>query len=187
MLNKVVISTADGFLIPCAPDLFSVYGIRNIGKALGLWKREFETAYKLLSDNKRSAFPNDFVRLLGYTIYNAKRYTGQANRWNLAVGHLNYAKQLPGVIRTFVPLEVRSIIEDKLMAAPIGGTAVMHSHNIAASMAQKYHMPIWRLPAFADLDPSDVMTIRGNKATYEDTKHEYYTFSQDLLARLEAL
>jgi cellulose biosynthesis protein BcsQ len=57
MLNKVIISTADGFLIPCMPDLFSVYGIRNIGKALGLWKKEFLTIYNLLSEHKRTSFP----------------------------------------------------------------------------------------------------------------------------------
>jgi cellulose biosynthesis protein BcsQ len=186
-LNKVVISTADGFLIPCAPDLFSVYGIRNIGKALGYWKKEFETIYQLLSESKRAAFPAKFVRLLGYTIYNAKRYSGQANKWNLAVGHLNYARQLPKVIRTFVPADVRDAFDDIVMAEPIGGTAVMHSHNTAASMAQKYHLPIWKLPSFAGLDTADALTIRGNKAPYEATKSAYKKFSEALLARMEAL
>jgi cellulose biosynthesis protein BcsQ len=186
-LNKVVISTADGFLIPCAPDLFSVYGIRNIGKALGLWKREFDTIYQLLSEAKRSAFPEKFVRLLGYTIYNAKRYSSQSNRWNLAAGQLNYAKQLPRVIRTFVPPEVRDAFSDKVMAEPIGGDAVMHSHSTAVSMAQKYHLPIWKLPAFDGLDAKDAQTIRGNRASYEATRGAYEVFCDDLLERMEAL
>jgi len=37
-LNKVIISTVDGFFVPASPDLFSLYGIRNIGKALSAWK-----------------------------------------------------------------------------------------------------------------------------------------------------
>ena len=181
-LNKVVISTADGFLIPCAPDLFSVYGIRNIGKALGYWKKEFETIYQLLSESKRAAFPDTFVRLLGYTIYNAKRYSGQSNRWNLATGHLNYARQLPKVIRTFVPPEVRSAFDDKVMAEPIGGTAVMHSHNTLVSMAQKYHLPMWKLPS-----SGDAPTISGNRQSYEGTKEAYQRFAEALLERTEAL
>jgi cellulose biosynthesis protein BcsQ len=185
-LNKVVISTADGFLIPCAPDLFSVYGIRNIGNALGYWKKEFETIYQLLSESKRAAFPAEFVRLLGYTIYNAKRYSGQ-NKWNLAVGHLNYARQLPKAIRTFVPPEVRNAFEESTMATPIGETAVMHSHNTAAAMAQKYHCPIWKLPAFACLEKDDAMTIKGNRASYEATREAYKEFSKALLARMETL
>ncbi|TOA93110.1 hypothetical protein CGK16_24495, partial [Vibrio parahaemolyticus] len=42
-LNKVIISNADAFMIPCAPDMFSDYGIKNIGNALRAWKREFDT------------------------------------------------------------------------------------------------------------------------------------------------
>jgi cellulose biosynthesis protein BcsQ len=42
-LNKVIISTTDGFLIPCMPDMFSLYGIRNIGNALGDWKKQWIT------------------------------------------------------------------------------------------------------------------------------------------------
>lgn len=186
-LNKVVISTADGFLIPCAPDLFSVYGIRNIGKALGYWKKEFETIYQLLSESKRAAFPDKFVRLLGYTIYNAKRYSGQANRWNLATGHLNYARQLPKAIRTFVPAEVREAFDEKTMAEPIGGTAVMHSHNTLVAMAQKYHLPIWKLPSSNSLTPEDASTIRGNRASYEGTLADYAKFTKALLERAEAL
>ena len=33
-LNKAIISLVDGFLIPCNPDMFSLYGIRNIGNSL---------------------------------------------------------------------------------------------------------------------------------------------------------
>ncbi len=34
LLNKVILSTVDHFLIPCNPDLFSVYGVRNIGNSI---------------------------------------------------------------------------------------------------------------------------------------------------------
>jgi cellulose biosynthesis protein BcsQ len=47
ILNKVVISTMTGFVIPCGPDIFSIYGIRNIGRALSRWKHEFATLYAL--------------------------------------------------------------------------------------------------------------------------------------------
>ena len=74
-LNKVIISTVDGFLVPCLPDMFSLYGIRNIGNALRKWQSDFNSMYSLLSDEKRGKFPSSFVHFLGYTIYNAKKYT----------------------------------------------------------------------------------------------------------------
>jgi hypothetical protein len=187
MLNKVIISTADGFLIPCMPDLFSLYGIRNIGKALGIWEKEFETIYHLLSDQKRAAFPEHFVRLLGFTIYNAKKYSGQNRPWDLAAGHYNYARQIPQAITQFVPDDIRNSLPLEIMSEPIGLTAVMHSHNTLPSMAQKYHLPIWLLPNCDQLESGDAMTIRGNRQNYESTQAGYHAFVSDLLSRLASL
>ena len=184
MLNKVIISTADGFVIPCMPDLFSLYGIRNIGKALGAWKKEFETIYNLLSDHKRIAFPANFVRLIGFTIYNAKKFAGQNRPWDLATAHYNYACQIPVAITTFIPSDILSGVDPTLMAQPIGGMGVMHSHNTLPSMAQKYHLPIWRLPSSPSLEAKDAMTIRGNRANYEATGPAYRSFVVDLINRL---
>ena len=86
-LNKLIISTVDGFLIPALPDMFSLYGIRNIGNSLKQWKKEFSTIYTLISDDKRKKFPPKFVRFLGYTIYNAKKIY-RANRLGFSTSSL---------------------------------------------------------------------------------------------------
>ena len=36
IMNKTIISTVDGFFIPTFPDMFSLYGIKNIGNSLAL-------------------------------------------------------------------------------------------------------------------------------------------------------
>lgn len=186
ILNKILISTADAFLVPCTPDMFSLYGIRNIGKALGKWKTEFDTMYSLLSDAKREYFPFNFVRCLGFTIYNAKKYSGTANPWNLAIAHYNYAQQIPPTINEFLPPEVLSSLPDEKRSVPIGETAVMHSHTTLAAMAQKYRTAIWRVPSI-DLETGDRGTIMGNRSRYEETQNGYHRFAKDLLERMQAL
>ncbi len=187
-LNKVIISTTDGFLIPCMPDMFSLYGIRNIGNALALWKKQFDTIFHLLSDEKRRSFPEKFVRLLGFTIYNAKRYTSPGKPWNLATAHYNYAMKVPAAIESFIPSEVRQHIDPKIMSHPVGEQAIMHSHNTFPSMAQKYHMPMWMIPANANLETYDEKsTVRGNRTKFEETKNNYIAFAQDLLKRIDTL
>ena len=79
ILNKVIISTVDGFLIPCMPDMFSLYGIQNIGRALKRWKSDFNTISNLLSDAKLSYFPEKFVSFLGFTIFNAGDIPAEAS------------------------------------------------------------------------------------------------------------
>lgn len=127
VLNKVIISTVDGFFIPTQPDMFSLYGIRNIGTSLVLWQKEFNVIYTLLSEDKRNKFPKKFVQFIGYTLYNARVYTNGNNKYDLAKAHYAYAQRIPGVINEYIRSENR--IESDNLEEPIGGKAVMHSHN----------------------------------------------------------
>jgi cellulose biosynthesis protein BcsQ len=184
ILNKVIISTTDGMVIPCMPDMFSLYGIRNIGNALRLWKTQFDSLYTLLDAEKRKQFPQSFVKLLGYTIYNSKKYSSR-NKWDLATAHYNYALQIPVTIRQYIDPSVLGSLRQEVMDEPIGGTSVMHTHNTLPNMAQKYHLPIWKVPASPKLDTDDLSTISGNRTTYEATRAKYFDFVNDLLARLK--
>jgi cellulose biosynthesis protein BcsQ len=186
ILNKIIISTVDGFLIPCMPDVFSLYGIRNIGHALSRWKREFDTLYLVLSQDKRASFPSTFVQFLGYTIYNARKRTGQ-NQFDLATAHFNYASQIPQTIYEAIAPDSREHLTRREIQDPVGGTAVMHTHNTLPNMAQKYKAPIWMVPSLRDLAPKDAGTIQGNRAIYEATQGAYGIFVSDLLKRVAKL
>ena len=187
MLNRVIISTSSGFFVPCMPDMFSTFGITNIGQSLKSWKSQFDTMYSLLPDKKRSAFPKNFVKFLGFTIYNAKRYTGQ-NELDLAVAHYSYVKNIPDVIQKYVPKECYEHIEDEeVIGAPIGHKSVMHSHNTLPSMAQKYKTPIWEIPNLQNIKREDKATISGNRQLYYEKKDLYHSFADDLLSRLSGV
>jgi cellulose biosynthesis protein BcsQ len=186
ILNKVIISTADGFVIPCMPDMFSLYGIRNIGKSLKKWKREFDMMRQLLSDQKREFLSAELVRFLGFTIFNARKYTSRKNEWDLAQAHYNYAQKIPQTITDFLPKETYEHIPSELRDKPIGGTAVMHSHSTLPAMAQKYRCPIWEVPD-QNLDAEDKPTISGNQSQYRATKEKYHLFATELLERMTFL
>jgi cellulose biosynthesis protein BcsQ len=185
-LNKAIISLVDGFVVPCNPDMFSLYGIRNIGNSLSIWKKQFDTIFHLLSSEKRSIFPDDFVKFLGFTIYNARKYTGH-NDWDLATAHYNFAQQIPSTVEGYIKSDIRSHLTKKQLSTPIGTTAVMHSHSTLPSMAQKYHLPIWRVPSSSNLEGSDKSTVSGNRALYEATREKYHQFAKDVLTRLNTL
>jgi len=184
-LNRNLLTLTDGFIIPCSPDLFSVYGIRNIGNALTIWRKQFDTIFQLLSDSKRELFPDEFVKLMGYTIYNAKRYEG-LNPLNLAQAHYNYATQIPGTIKNFIESKTMFDTEEYLSTS-MGNDAIIHTHNTFPSMSQKYHRPMWTLPDCDDLDSVDASTIGGNQAKYKATRAAYKTFAEDFMKRVGKL
>jgi cellulose biosynthesis protein BcsQ len=186
-LNRNLLSLADGFMIPCSPDLFSVYGIRNIGSALSTWRKQFESIFHFLSDSKRTEFPEKFVKLLGYTIYNAKKYSGLGNNLDLAKAHYHYATQIPKTISKYI--DTKNIIsrEGGILTDSIGNNAIIHSHNTFPSMSQKYHKPMWSLPRHAGLDSEDRPTIAGNQDKFFATRDAYKAFAEDFLKRVERL
>ena len=185
ILNKVIISTVDGFLIPCMPDMFSLYSIQNIGKSLKGWKRDFNTIFSLLSDAKLSYFPKNFVSFLGFTIFNARKYSGSGD-WDLSKAHQNYAEQIPATIRKYIDADHRKHLTEAQLEEPVGGTAVMHSYSIRPNMAQKYRAPMWEVPG-CNLEGRDRNPILGNRQLYENTKTGFHIFAKDLLTRLEQL
>jgi len=172
-LNKVVISMADGFIIPCLPDLFSLYGIINVGDSLKYWEKEFLTIKKLLPKEKSNSIPDSFVQFLGYTIYNAKEYKAQ-NEWRLSDAHYQVARRFPKTIEDNI-LTTKPVPND-IARLPIGGTSVMHTHNTYLSEAQDNTCPIWAIP-----------NQPQNSQKFTEIKANYKIFAEDLLSRVAYL
>jgi cellulose biosynthesis protein BcsQ len=186
-MNKTIISTVDGFFVPAAPDMFSLYGIRNIGSSLKKWHDEFEIIYKLISNDKRKLFPKNFVQFLGYTIYNARKYTKPNATWNLAQAHLKYALAIPNIIHEYIGADLRRNISDSMLAEPIGGESIMHSHNTFPTLAQHYRVPMWHIPDLDSIDKDHQNTINGQKPDILATRAKYSDFSNSLIERINFL
>lgn len=186
-MNKVAISTADGFIVPCLPDLFSLYGVKNIGAAIAEWNEEFKTINYVLRGQYNDELPRAQAKLIGYLIYNAKKYSNRGdneNKWDLAIGHYKHALQIPEAIRASMPESALVDLEDEYADLPIANTAIMHTHNTLAGMAQSYKLPMWDIPSYEFLNEEDQATVRGNRSDYEVTKYKYQFFVMNMLSRL---
>lgn len=189
ILNKVVISNSDAMIIPCNADMFSLYGIQNIGASLSLWVRQFETMKSILSSEKQSYLPDNFVRFIGFTLYKCKKVGGKKsmNELNIAQSNFNYAQRIPTTILSNIKPDLRNNLSDDLAKTIMGNNAIIHSHETLPGMAQKYKHPIWELPSLDTLDQTDSGTIKGNRAVYESTKESYQEFARDTIERIQTL
>lgn len=197
ILNKTIISTVDGFFIPAQPDMFSLYGIRNIGNSLELWKKEFDTIYNLISSDKRNKFPQNFVQFLGFTIYKAIKYSGGDNIYDLAQAHFSYVEKIPRIIEEYIKEPNRIHLNDLQLNTPIGGSSVIHSHNTFPSVAQSLNCPIWEVPEVYTkmrrenpqiLIEKEIRPINhASYGRYRETKGKYISFTESLLERIQGL
>lgn len=187
ILNKIIISNSDGLLIPCNADMFSLYGIRNIGGALKAWKTQFNVMKSVLSEEKKKPLSSGFVKFIGYTLYNCKKVTKDPpyNEYDIAQSNYHYAQQIPSTIRDFISEDLRENLKSEQSDVIIGDKSIIHSHNTLPGMAQKYKKPMWELP-FLDLAPED-NTIKGNRKAYENTLDAYKIFAEDFVVRSNSL
>lgn len=198
IMNKTIISTVDGFFVPTFPDMFSLYGIKNIGNSLALWQKEFNTIYNLISDNKIAKFPKKFVQYIGFTIYNAKKYTSKknSNAYNLAAAHYRYAILIPETIKENIKDQNIADISDEIVNQPIGGLSVMYTHNTYPSVAQSLKCPMWEVPGIYSkmkqdnrdyLEENQIMVNNGLFNDYKATLENYRAFAKDFILRAEVL
>lgn len=180
-LNRLLVSTSDIFLIPCTPDLFSLYGIRNIGGALRQWKEEYYKLTLLLEDYNLKKFPPDSAKFAGYVILNARKRSDSSNSWQLSKAAYRYAQKIPDYIRKHIPDETTASVKD---AGPIGGTAIMHSHASMPSVSQQHHVPIWEVPNETNPNDDDYYSVMGSRTAYEATLRKYHDFAEDLETRI---
>ncbi|MDO4753476.1 MAG: AAA family ATPase [Bacillota bacterium] len=197
IMNKTIISTVDGFFIPTFPDMFSLYGIKNIGNSLEMWQKEFETIYQLISTAKSDKFPKNFVRFIGFTIYNAKKYTKSVSQgqYSLASAHSRYVHLIPKTIKENIR-EKNMALELSEIEKPMGGESVMYSHNTYPSVAQSLKCPMWKVPdTYTSLkkerpDFIDQNEIQVNNALfnlYKQTLESYKSFARNFISRAEVL
>lgn len=181
LLNRSIISSCDAFFMPATPDLFSMYGVRNIGQSLTRWENTYDSFYKRLSTPLKDLFPSNYVKFLGYTIYNAR---GRADQdLGLARAHRDYAQKIPSEVEKWIPTEYISPNAVARIRESIGGHEVWNLHNTYPAMAQKYKCPMWLIPQQL-LDDEDKLTVTSNKQRFIDTQRSYHLFADDLISRL---
>lgn len=66
-INRSAIISSDYVVVPLAPDLFSLQGLKNLGPALSRWREEWEERKKK-NKNKELLLPNAIMQPIGYVL-----------------------------------------------------------------------------------------------------------------------
>ncbi len=183
-LNKIGVALSDFFFIPCSPDIYSIYGIRNIGKTLERWHQEFTVLQNVLPQNMQKKLNFQMVKLIGYVPYNLKKYSSSLNELELATGHYEHVIKLPK--------EIIKQIDSKFFATSgetmkeIISKKIIYSHNTFTGVAQKYHQPIWKVhDNLSKWNEEDKTTLQSKKKQYQETRPMYLAFAKEMIQRIE--
>ncbi len=136
-INRAVLVGADYVVVPLAPDLFSLQGLRNLGPALRDWRKQWEERAKR-NPVKGLGLPEGRMSPIGYVVMQHSvrldRPTRAYDRW---------VARIPGVYRT----AVTKVVSDREVSVEEDPNclALLKHYRSLMPMAQEARKPMFFL------------------------------------------
>lgn len=136
-LNRAALIAADAVVIPLAPDLFSLQGLRNLGPTMAEWRRQWK---KRLDEQPDADFkvPKGLMHPIGYVL---QQHQVRLDRPVKAYD--KWAARIPETYRRYVLEDGETLFSDT-DEHRLG--LIKHFHSLMP-LAQEAHKPIFRLKA----------------------------------------
>lgn len=166
-INRSALVAADHVVIPLAPDLFSVQGLRNLGPTLRRWRSEW--AERLTKNpDPDLALPGGAMRPLGYVLLQHGVRLGQPVR-----AYQRWMGRIPGVYRNSVLgiHEAAPSLDDDPHCL-----AQLKHYRSLMPMAQEAHKPVFHLK------PADG-AFGGHQAAVSAARADFATLADTIRSR----
>ncbi len=159
-INRTTLISADSVILPVASDLFSLQGIKNLGKTLIDWRKGWEQRKTTYPKSDTSLIPSGQMEPKGYVVM---QYTAKEKRPVKA--YLRFANRIPEVYSEFI-LQKKSSSAKRVEDDKNCLGLLKHYHSLAP-MSMEANKPIFLLK------PSDGAIgahVQAVKKAYQDFK-----------------
>ena len=97
-LNRATLLACDSVLLPLAPDLFSLQGLKNVGPTLREWRRDWDVVRQShFQGREQATLPPHSFEPIGYIV---QQHLARADR--PVAGYEKWFSQIPAVFHEFV-------------------------------------------------------------------------------------
>lgn len=138
-MNRSVLISTDYVVMPVASDLFSLQGIKNLGKTLVDWRAQWQKRKMEYTRPDHSLIPSGMMRPIGYLLM---QYTSRDSRPVKSL--VRWADRIPGAYHEFVLRASSAIIPTTADEDPNCLAHLKHYHSLAP-MSMEAHKPIFLL------------------------------------------
>lgn len=136
-INRAVVISSDFIIMPVASDLFSLQGIKNLGRTLQTWKRQWTQRRELQPQTVSFEIPDKQSSPSGYIVM---QYSAKESR--PVKSYLKWANRIPSVFAEFVlgtNANIPTVEQDSFC---IG---LLKHYRSLAPMSMESHKPIFLL------------------------------------------
>ena len=169
-INRAALVASDSVVIPLAPDLFSLQGLRNVGPTLRDWRRAWSERATRKPEGLNIEMPSGSMKPLGYVIM---RHSIRLSRPVQAYGR--WIDKIPSEY-------AKAVTQDGLASAPAeqdpNCLAHLKDYRSLMPMAQEANRPMFLLkPAHG--------AIGAHQQAVRDCYTDFRDLAQELLERLD--
>lgn len=104
-INRSILLTTDGFIVPMSIDIFSSWALKNIGAAINQWKKEFRNGLSMAESPSEiplnSGSMDKAIKFFGYVMQQHKEKSSDGNPRTVAA-YEKIKNTLPGNIERYL-------------------------------------------------------------------------------------
>jgi chromosome partitioning protein len=160
-INRAVLIATDYVVMPVASDLFSLQGIKNLGKTLHEWRAQWQKRKGEYPKPDKQSIPSANMKPIGYLLM---QYTSRESRPVRA--YIRWAEKIPAVYREYVLnmalLNEQISIEDD----PNCLALLKHFHSLAP-MSMEARKPIFLLKPSDGAIGAHVQAVQRSYTDFE--------------------
>lgn len=174
LLNQVIFLGSDYFVVPMAPDAFSVQGIENLGNVFEKWKQSWKLTAKALSGNTEGKFVLSgdglFIGYIvnAYNVYGKKPIKDQRH----------WIEEIPNKVKIYLSEKhCRNGLVEKSWKNPL---AIIQNYGGIPAICQEIGSAIF------NLDKKYIEEVhQGRIENLEKSKTEFKELSENILKILK--
>lgn len=161
-INRAVLIAADFVITPVAADMFSLQGIKNLGKTLHEWRAQWQKRLEEYPKTDKSQLPVGKAKPIGYLLM---QYTARESRPVLS--YIRWAEKIPAAYQEYMLLN-RDIDKTLRIENDASCLALLKHYHSLAPMSMEAHKPIFLLkPA----DGAIGAHLQAVQRSYQDFKN----------------
>jgi chromosome partitioning protein len=161
-LNRAAILSCDAIVLPLAPDLFSLQGMRNVGPTLQTWRTDWQTVRERhMADREQRDLPPHEFRPIGYVLQQHLARKDQAVK-----GYARWAELIPATFHETVLGEnqapgIKDVADDPYCLAQIRHFASL------VPIAQQARKPMFDLKQSDGIGGGQIQAVARCRADFE--------------------
>ncbi len=174
-LNRSTLLACDAVIVPMAPDLFSLQGLRNVGPSLRAWRKEWHSVRERnMEDRPQANYPPHEFKPIGYIV---QQHLARADR--PVSGYASWAAAIPTVFHKEVLGETEVNIPPDIDSDPSCIASVKHFSSLVP-LAQQARKPLFDLKHADGIGGGQIQAVAL-------ARKQFTELTYDVLSRLDTL